>query len=165
MTKIYITGGPGSGKTTYARKLAQRLNIPCFDLDEVKWINAGPKGAYNQKRDKQERAQIINRILENKDWICEGVYFKEWVTPILEQADEIIILKPTMWVRQYRVVKRSLKRICRIERPKHKENLLSVCNLLNWSAEYDRKHFPKLMERLEQLNTSYRIIARFENKK
>ncbi len=35
MTKLYITGGPGSGKTTYAKRLAQKLDIPCYDLEEV----------------------------------------------------------------------------------------------------------------------------------
>lgn len=36
MTKLYITGGPESGKTTYAKQLAQTLGVPCYDLDNVK---------------------------------------------------------------------------------------------------------------------------------
>ena len=39
MTKIFISGGPGSGKTTFAKKLAVENNIPHFDLDDIKWIN------------------------------------------------------------------------------------------------------------------------------
>lgn len=35
MTKLYITGGPGSGKTTYAKRLVRKLDIPCYDLEEV----------------------------------------------------------------------------------------------------------------------------------
>ena len=36
MTRLYIAGGPGSGKTTYARYLSHRLGIPipCLVPDE-----------------------------------------------------------------------------------------------------------------------------------
>ncbi len=33
MTRLYIAGGPGSGKTTYARYLSHRLGIPCLVPD------------------------------------------------------------------------------------------------------------------------------------
>lgn len=83
MPKIYISGGPGSGKTTYAKKLSQELNIPCFDLDKVKWINR--PNAFNLRRSKEERLALLNKILsENKDWILEGVYFQDWIIPVIE---------------------------------------------------------------------------------
>lgn len=159
MTKIYITGGPGSGKTTYAKQLAKKLNIPCYDLDDVKWMNSGEKGLFNQKRDEIERAQIVNDILLQKDWICEGVYFNAWVQPIMRQADEVIILKPSVWVRQYRVFKRSLKRMLHLEHKKHKENPFTIYQLMKWSGEYDKKYFPKLMSQLKQAGISYQIIT------
>lgn len=59
MPKIYISGGPGSGKTTYAKKLSQELNIPCFDLDEVKWINR--PNAFNLRRPKEERLALLKK--------------------------------------------------------------------------------------------------------
>ena len=35
MTRIYILGGPGSGKTTLAKRLSDRLNVPCYELDLI----------------------------------------------------------------------------------------------------------------------------------
>lgn len=125
-------------------------------------MNSGKKGAFNQKRDEKERAQIVNDILSQKDWICEGVYFNEWVQPIMQQADEVIILNPSVWVRQYRVLKRSLRRMFHLEAKKHKENPVTIYQLMKWSGKYDRKYFPKLMEQLKQVDTPYRIITNKE---
>ena len=38
--RIYIVGGPGSGKTTYAKKLSEKHKIPYVELDELYWVNA-----------------------------------------------------------------------------------------------------------------------------
>ncbi|MCB9227769.1 MAG: AAA family ATPase [Chitinophagales bacterium] len=35
MMRIYIVGTTGSGKTTLATKIAEKLNIPLIDLDEL----------------------------------------------------------------------------------------------------------------------------------
>lgn len=140
MTKIYISGGPGSGKTTYAKNLSKVLKIPCFDLDEVKWINR--KNAFNLHRPKEERLVLLNKILsEHKNWILEGVYFQDWIIPVIEQADEIIILKPSRHLRQFRIIKRSFRRMLHIEPKKHRENLITLFRLLKWSQEYERNTY------------------------
>ena len=35
VTKVFIIGLPGSGKSTLGRELARRLNLPFLDLDEI----------------------------------------------------------------------------------------------------------------------------------
>lgn len=55
--KIYITGGAGSGKTTYAKKLSEKRHIPHFDLDKIKWMNGGSHALFNQKRSPQKNAR------------------------------------------------------------------------------------------------------------
>ena len=63
MTRLYIAGGPGSGKTTYARYLSHRLGIPCLDLDTLKWERQGDSVVFNRKRDRNERVALLHRFL------------------------------------------------------------------------------------------------------
>ena len=35
--KIHIIGGPGSGKSTIAPKMAATYHLPTFDLDDLFW--------------------------------------------------------------------------------------------------------------------------------
>ena len=71
--KIHIIGGPGSGKTTLAKQLSEKLGIPRFDLDDLQWDNAS--GAYGTRRAPQERDALLAEILKHDDWIIEGDYY------------------------------------------------------------------------------------------
>lgn len=161
MTKLYISGAAGSGKTTYAKKLSQKLGIKCFDLDDVKWINSGKSGTFNTERSKEERAEALKNILtQNESWICEGVYFQDWILPVVERADEVIILNPPVYLRQYRIIKRSLKRILNIEESKFKETPKALFKLLSWNQHYNKKYLPRLMDKIHNTETKYKIVRK-----
>ena len=156
MTKIFISGGPGSGKTTFAKKLATENHIPHFDLDDIKWINQ--KNNFNVERPKQDRLALRDKILsENDNWVIEGIYTKDWIIPILEHADRIIILKPSTTIRQWRIIKRSLRRMLHIEPKTHKENIVTLFKLLLWSRSYD-KYLPELLDKINKVGKKAEII-------
>ena len=156
MAKIFIVGGPGSGKSTFAEKLSSELNIPHFDLDDIKWINQ--TNNFNVERPKEERLKLRDKILaENDNWIIEGVYTNDWIIPILEQADRIILLKPPTMVRQWRIIKRSVRRMLHIEQKKYKENLITLFKLLFWSHSYD-KYFPEILEKINRFGKQAEFI-------
>ncbi len=64
--KIMIFGIPGSGKSTFASKLSQKLNIPLEHLDRYffldNWI----------ERDKTEFLKIQQDLVSKKEWIIDG---------------------------------------------------------------------------------------------
>ena len=157
MSKIFIIGGPGSGKSTLARFLANKNNLNYCELDELFWDNNNGT-AYNTKRDANIRDSMLSDILKKDNWIIEGVWFKEWINPIIEQADEIIILRPPYILRQYRILKRSLRRFLYLEGKTHKESLKSIYNLLIWSKSYETELLPQFINKLDMMKKSYNII-------
>lgn len=161
MTKIYIIGAPASGKSTYAKKLSAETGIPFFDLDEIKWENTGGK-YYSKKRDKNERIQKLQTLLKiNADWICEGVYFRDWILPVIEQADEVIILQPSLWLCQYRLLRRSIRRLLHLEPSKHKESFQSFWGLLSFAQRYDAHFLPLALEKIKKIGTKYRVLTKY----
>ncbi|MNR10461.1 topology modulation protein [compost metagenome] len=67
--KIHIIGSVGSGKTTFARNLSHKLNIPHYELDNVVWKRAYPRDI---KRTEEERDGLLRTIINSSSWIIEG---------------------------------------------------------------------------------------------
>ena len=112
--KIHIIGGPGSGKTTLAKQLSEKLGIPRFDLDDLQWDNAS--GAYGTRRAPQERDALLAEILKHDDWIIEGVYYA-WCGQCFADADQIRLLHVPRRVYRRRIIRRFLLRKLGLEIP------------------------------------------------
>ena len=68
INKIVIIGGPGTGKTTLAHKLGEKLNLPVYHIDGIHHLEDW------KVRDKEERDRIILEKIENEKWIFDGTY-------------------------------------------------------------------------------------------
>jgi adenylate kinase family enzyme len=64
--RIVVIGPPGSGKTTFATKLAKILHLPLHHLDKHMFFTDG------KKRDRQEFLSIQQAMIEENSWIIEG---------------------------------------------------------------------------------------------
>ena len=133
--KIHIIGCSGSGKTYLAKALSKKYNIPHFDLDDIQWDNNAD--GYGVKMPVEKRTELLNNILENEDWIIEGVYYA-WVGKCFEDADKIYVLDIPKRIYTYRIIKRTIKRKLGLEKGK-KETLKSVYNLLKWTDTFQNK--------------------------
>ena len=67
--KIDIIGSVASGKTTLARKISQKYNVPHYEKDNVVWDRT-PDG--DRKRSPEERDLYFQKIISGDDWIVEG---------------------------------------------------------------------------------------------
>ena len=66
MTKIAIVGLPGSGKSTFALQLGEKLHVPVYHLDKIIF------GPDNKKRRLSEINARIQLIVQEDAWIVEG---------------------------------------------------------------------------------------------
>ena len=148
--KIHIIGCSGSGKTYLANALAKKYNIPHFDLDDIQWDN-NTEG-YGTKRPLEERNALLQEILNNNEWVIEGVYYA-WVQQSFDEADIIYVLDMPRYLYKSRIIVRSIKRKLGIQQGK-RETLKSVYNLLKWTETFQNKN-------LKEIKT---ILEKYENK-
>ncbi len=119
--KIAVIGISGSGKSFFARKLAEKTQLPIFHMDTLFWKgkwNAVPEVEYVEKQ---------NEILaQNEKWIIEG-YVDRALADRLKAADLIIYLDYSGFLYMWRVLRRWLKhrRQSRSELPKEAVERLS----------------------------------------
>lgn len=139
--RVRIIGGPGSGKTYVAKKLSKLLKIKSHDLDEFYFDSKA--NDYETKTDEKERNQRLRKLVNHKNWVIEGVYNGDWVTPTFKKATIIIILKPHKIIRSYHIVKRYLLRKIGLASGK-KETWKDVTGLLSYNWQYDENNLRRI---------------------
>ena len=77
MKKIIVIGCPGSGKTTFAEKLRDKIKLPLFYLDAI-WHK--PDRTHISRNEFDMR---LSEILELDSWIIDGNYSRTIETRIL----------------------------------------------------------------------------------
>ena len=85
MNKILIIGSPGSGKSTFARALGEKMNLPVYHLDNL---------YRNPDKTTVERDVFDGRlveILEKNAWIIDG-NFSRTMQMRIEYADTVFLL-------------------------------------------------------------------------
>lgn len=90
----------------------------------------------------EKRTELLNNILDNENWIIEGVYYA-WVGKCFEDADKIYVLDIPKRIYTYRIIKRAIKRKFGLEKGK-KETLKSVYNLLKWTDTFQKKNMVEI---------------------
>ena len=145
MPRIHIIGAPGSGKTTYARKLSASCNLPLFCLDEILFDNSGKT---SRKRNEFERTNIVQEFANTQNWISEGASFSDWVNPVLNRATEIHIVSVSRTICVYRQIKRFFKRKFGIEHSTHKETLKELWNGIKWTWRYNNDILPVILKKI-----------------
>ena len=85
MNKIIIIGCPGAGKSTFARRLRNIINLPLYYLDMI-WHNSDKRNISKEEFDLK-----INEIIKKDKWIIDGNY-KRTLDIRLEACDTVFLL-------------------------------------------------------------------------
>ena len=83
--KILILGCPGSGKSTFARRLRARTGLPVVHLDNIWWRADGT----HVSREEFDRA--LGELLRGEKWIMDGDYSRTYEVRV-RAADTVIFL-------------------------------------------------------------------------
>lgn len=109
MQKIVVVGPIGAGKTTLAKALSKKLNIPHFELDSLSWLPGW------QQRPANELMEIVDEITSGQKWVICGNYPKLRVFTIYE-AEVIVWLDYPFILCFWQTLKRSIWKILKREK-------------------------------------------------
>lgn len=140
-SKIHIIGSVGSGKTTLAKELSEKLNIPYYELDNVVWIR---QNSGDIRRTDQQKVDYLQNIILTKGWIIEGVHNEEWVAQSFSNADLIIFLNTNYYIRIYRIIKRFTLQKLGLEKSNYKPTFSIFIKMFQWNRyfeEISKPHF------------------------
>lgn len=85
MKRVIVIGCPGSGKSTFARKLQSIIDIPLHYLDMLKW------NSDKTVVEKEVFIERLNRVLVTDCWIIDGNYLR--TMPLrMKEADTVFFL-------------------------------------------------------------------------
>ncbi|CAG7642481.1 hypothetical protein PAESOLCIP111_04345 [Paenibacillus solanacearum] len=139
MKKILIIGIVASGKTTLAKRLSKKMNIPWYELDAIVHHRT-PTGRY--KRTAEEQIEVIMEIDNRGEWIFEGTDRTSYQC-LYQMADTIIFLDTPLWKRKIRILTRFIKQKLGIESCHYKPDFLMLKMMYKWTRDFeqDRSRF------------------------
>jgi len=149
--RINVVGTTGSGKTTTARHLAERLGIPHVEMDALNW---GPNWTPADREVLRER---VAQALVGEAWVVDGNYSS--VRDIVwGRADTIVWLDYSLPVTMVQLLRRTVRRVATKEelwsgnRERFWNNFFTRDSILWWGLttyRRRRREYPLLLARPE----------------
>ena len=147
MQRVLVIGGPGSGKTTFAVRLARVLELPVVHLDAHFW-----QAGWRESPRPEWAAQVAD-LAAADCWVMDG-HYAGTLALRAPRADAILMLAPPRLTRVGRLVRRGLR-----DRGRARPDLALGCaeQVPSWHFLREAWTFPALEE-----PQAFRILASSE---
>ncbi|MBU6321428.1 MAG: topology modulation protein [Patescibacteria group bacterium] len=98
--RIVVVGVSASGKSTFARKLAERTNLPLIHMDAIWW-----KPGWVEVSE-EEATRQLEALTQRDEWVIEG-YIPDEARPfVFERAESIVYLDYPRMMGAFRYIRR-----------------------------------------------------------
>lgn len=153
MRKVLVIGSGGAGKSTFANRLGELLNIEVIHLDQFYWRPGWVETP------KSEWLETVERLVRRDSWIIDGNYSGS-LEIRLAACDTVIFLDIARSVCVWRLLKRVV-RYRKKSRPDMAEGCAERFNLgfVRWVWNYSSRTRPRVLVRLEENASRKRIVC------
>ena len=153
MVKILVIGSGGSGKTTFARRLAARTGLPLFHLDALFWRPGWDPTPADEWHGK------VEELVRRDAWIMDGNYGGT-LDIRLAACDAVVFLDIPRLVCLWRVLRRQLQHRgqSRAELPPGCPERLSW-EFVKWIWTYPARRRGSILQRLSELRNGKRVFV------
>lgn len=159
--KIAVIGNGGSGKTTIAFQLKEKLGLPLYHLDQYYWTSDW------QRVDLEVFKQAHDELCEKDEWIIEGSYHKFLYYRALN-ADVILFLDQSRYTCMFRAIKRSWSNLGKIipGSPHAQQRLFTFefIKFLKWIWGFDKRNKAMIKFILNEFKDEKQIYVLKSNK-
>ena len=147
MKKVIVVGCPGSGKSTFARKLQEKTGLPLYYLDMI-----GDKPDKTTLT-KEEFDEKLHELIARDEWIIDGNYSRT-LEPRLQACDTAFVLDLPLEVclagAQARVGTK------RIDMPWEETELSQ--EFLNYILSFSQQQLPRLLQLAQQYSSQKQVV-------
>lgn len=137
MKRVVVLGPGGSGKSTFARSLAEKTGIPCTELDSIFWshdLRPTPPDAW---------AEVQHRLCAADAWILDGDLGPyDALAARLPRADAVVLFDVPTWRCAWRALRRSRQRL----------------DFWRWLFTWRRRYRPKLIATVAEHAPTARLV-------
>lgn len=153
MLKIIVIGSPGSGKSTFARKLRDATDIPLYYLDML-WHKPDQSNISKEAFDAR-----LNEIVKKDKWIIDGNY-QRTIELRLKKCDTVFLMDFPLEVCLLGAQSRIGKK--RDDLPWIESDFDE--QFRQWIIDFPKKHLPKIYELLKKYERNKNIVI-FKSRK
>jgi adenylate kinase family enzyme len=156
LRRILVVGCPGAGKSTFARRLGERLHLPVIHLDLHYW-----RSGWQMPDPETWRQQVVS-LVAAPAWIMDGNYADTFDVR-MPRADSLIWLDYPRRKCFYRVLRRLAK-----DHGRSRPDLPDGCpeqfdaHFLRFVWDFPARHRPKIPAGIERYGAHLRI-SRFSD--
>lgn len=156
--KIDIIGSVASGKTTLAKKISLKYQVPHWEKDNIVWKRTANG---DKKRTPEERDALFQQIIAGDNWIVEGTPRKN-LRESFELCEYIIVLDERIITRLARVFKRWILQRLGKEKYNSKPTLQFLLYNIKWAFEFNKMK-KQLFDELNNYGEKCKIFIRADD--